>query len=183
MCGPHHCLGRGASTPNSEILRSLLQWRQNASLSKQRCAGFSAGSAIRFHKFVRHLGWTSPSLRADLIFRYTQVSRRMPAGFRSLGFQRWRERSPLHDCPRPAARWSGLSARPLRDRVPPCCRKPRRGSATVNPWPRIDRSSRSPRSPCAKTATWRPRAAVSPGQVEPDRILGTPFDGSWLSKT
>ena len=66
------CFGRGTSAPHSEILRSLLQWRQNASVSKQRCAGFSAGSAIRLHKFARHLGRTSPSLRAGLSFRYTQ---------------------------------------------------------------------------------------------------------------
>src|ERR1700737_3478165 len=67
-CLDHVCFGRGTSAPNFEILRSLLQWRQNASVSKQRCAGFSAGSAIRFHKFARHLGWTPPSLRASLIF-------------------------------------------------------------------------------------------------------------------
>ena len=66
----HHCPGRGTSTPDSEILRSLLQWRQNTSVSKQRYAGFSAGSAIRSHQFARHLGRTSPSLRAGLIFRY-----------------------------------------------------------------------------------------------------------------
>ena len=70
--GPRHCFGRGTSAPNSEILRSLLQWRQNTSVSKQRYAGVSAGSAIRSHQFARHLGRTSPSLRAGLIFRYTQ---------------------------------------------------------------------------------------------------------------
>ena len=74
--GPHHCLGRGTSALGSEIVRSLLQRRQNASVSKQGCAGFSAGSAIRFHKFARHLGWTSPPLRAGLIFRYTQPGER-----------------------------------------------------------------------------------------------------------
>jgi hypothetical protein len=41
--------------------------------TKQRYAGFSAGSAIRSHKFARHLGRTSPSLRPRLSFRYTQV--------------------------------------------------------------------------------------------------------------
>ena len=69
--GPRHCFGRGTSAPNSEILRSLLQWRQNTSVSKQRYAGFSAGSAIRFHQFARHLGRTSPSLRAALISVHT----------------------------------------------------------------------------------------------------------------
>jgi len=39
---------------------------QNTSVSKQRYAGFSAGSAIRSHQFARHLGRTSPSLRAGL---------------------------------------------------------------------------------------------------------------------
>jgi transposase InsO family protein len=57
-----------------KILRSVLPWRQNTSVSKQRCAGFSAGSAIRSHQFARHLRRTSPSLRAGLIFRYTRVS-------------------------------------------------------------------------------------------------------------
>ena len=73
--GPRHCFGRGTSAPNSEILRSLLQWRQNTSVSKQRYAGFSAGSAIRSHQFARRLGRTSPSLRAGLIFRCTHRPR------------------------------------------------------------------------------------------------------------
>ena len=33
VCGPHHCLGRGASAPNSAILCRLLQRRQNAFLT------------------------------------------------------------------------------------------------------------------------------------------------------
>jgi hypothetical protein len=45
-------------------------FRTHRSLNK-RYAEFSAGSAIRSHKFVCHLGRTSPSLRAGLIFRYT----------------------------------------------------------------------------------------------------------------
>ena len=53
--GSRHCFGRGTSAPNSEILRSLLQWRQNTSVSKQSYAGFSAGSAIRSHKFARSI--------------------------------------------------------------------------------------------------------------------------------
>ncbi|EKS41372.1 MULTISPECIES: hypothetical protein [Afipia] len=32
MCGPRHCLGRGASAPNSAILCTLLQRHQNASV-------------------------------------------------------------------------------------------------------------------------------------------------------
>jgi len=39
-----------------EKLCGLLQWRENASVSKQRCAGLSAGSAIRRHKSTRPLG-------------------------------------------------------------------------------------------------------------------------------
>jgi hypothetical protein len=71
--GPHHCLGRGTSAPGSEILRSLLQRRQNASVSKQGCAGLSAGSAIRCHKFTRPFGRTSSPLRSGLSFRYTRA--------------------------------------------------------------------------------------------------------------
>src|SRR5712671_3182054 len=41
-------------------------------LSKQGCAGFSAGSAIRRHKFSRSFGRTSSPLRSSLSFRYTQ---------------------------------------------------------------------------------------------------------------
>jgi hypothetical protein len=70
--GSRHCFGRGTSAPNFEILRSLLQWRQNTSVSKQRYARFSAGSAIRSHKFASHLGRASPSLSPGLSFRYTQ---------------------------------------------------------------------------------------------------------------
>ena len=40
--------------------------------SKQSYAGFSAGSAIRSHKFARHPGRASPSLPPGLSFRYTQ---------------------------------------------------------------------------------------------------------------
>jgi len=32
VCGPHHCLGRGASASGPKILRRLLQLRQNASI-------------------------------------------------------------------------------------------------------------------------------------------------------
>src|SRR6266566_369391 len=36
----------------------------------------SPGSAIRRHKFARHTGRTSSSIRSDLDFRYTQAPRR-----------------------------------------------------------------------------------------------------------
>jgi transposase InsO family protein len=50
------CLDHVTSAPNSEKLCGLLQWRENASVSKQRCAGLSAGSAIRRHKLTHPLG-------------------------------------------------------------------------------------------------------------------------------
>jgi hypothetical protein len=59
------------------ILKSSARYyngvRTHRSLNKD-----SAGSAIRLHKFARHLGRTSPSLRAGLIFRYTQVDAGAP---------------------------------------------------------------------------------------------------------
>jgi transposase InsO family protein len=61
-------LGQAHLRRISEILRSLLQWRQNTSVSRQRYAGFSAGSAIRSHKFARHPGRTSSPLWSDLRF-------------------------------------------------------------------------------------------------------------------
>src|SRR5450631_1324208 len=72
MCGPHHCLGRGASAPNAEIIRTLLQRHQNASIIEQRCAGYSSNSANRKHQITRHSRRTSPPLRPSLSFRYTQ---------------------------------------------------------------------------------------------------------------
>jgi hypothetical protein len=56
--GPHRCLGRGTSAPDSEILRRLLQRRQNASVIEQRRA-LSPGSAIQRHNFTRHPGRAS----------------------------------------------------------------------------------------------------------------------------
>jgi hypothetical protein len=72
--GPHHCPGRGTSASDSEKLCGLLQRRENASVIEQRCACLSPGSAIRRHKFARHTGRTSSSIRSDLDFRYTQAS-------------------------------------------------------------------------------------------------------------
>jgi Major Facilitator Superfamily len=59
---------------NSEILRRLLQLRQNASILEQGCAGFSPGSANRCDQFTRHPGRTSSPLRPRLSCRYTQVN-------------------------------------------------------------------------------------------------------------
>src|ERR1700682_4826979 len=72
MCGPHHCLGRGAFASGAEILRRLLQLRQNASILEQGCAGHSPNSANRKHQITRHPWRTSPPLRPSLSFRYTQ---------------------------------------------------------------------------------------------------------------
>ena len=81
MCGPHHCLGRDAFASGPEILRRLLQLRQNASILEQGCAGFSPGSANRCDQFTRHPGRTSSPLRPRLSCRYTQHLRRILRGY------------------------------------------------------------------------------------------------------
>src|SRR5450759_2886154 len=45
------------------------------SVIEQGCACLSPGSAIWRHKFARHTGRTSSSIRSDLDFRYTQGSK------------------------------------------------------------------------------------------------------------
>src|SRR6266481_7525054 len=42
--------------------------------SLKGCASLSPGSAIRRHKFARHTGRTSSSIRSDLDFRYTHLT-------------------------------------------------------------------------------------------------------------
>src|SRR5712671_6999550 len=74
--GPHHCPGRGTSASDSEKLCGLLQRRENASVIEQGCACRSPGSAIRRHKFARHTGRISSSIRSDLDFRYTHATAR-----------------------------------------------------------------------------------------------------------
>src|ERR1700682_6308070 len=76
MCGPHHCLGRDAFASGPEILRRLLQLRQNASILEQGCTSLSPDSANRKHQITRHPWRTSPPLRPSLSFRYTQVELR-----------------------------------------------------------------------------------------------------------
>jgi hypothetical protein len=73
--GPHHCLGRGTSAPDSNFLCRLLQLRQNASFIEQGCADFSSDSTDRNHSFTLDPRRASPSLRPDLSFRYTQAAR------------------------------------------------------------------------------------------------------------
>jgi hypothetical protein len=80
VCGPHHCLGRGASASGSEILWRLLQQGQNTPIIEQRCAGLSPNSANRKHQITRHHWRTSSSLRPGLgfrlaIFHYDQFHR------------------------------------------------------------------------------------------------------------
>jgi hypothetical protein len=69
--GPHHCLGRATSAPDSKIIRRLLQLRQNASVFAQGCADFSSDSSDRIHSFTPDPRRASPSLRPSLSFRYT----------------------------------------------------------------------------------------------------------------
>src|SRR5258708_33075645 len=73
VLGPRHCLRRGTFAPNSEILRRLLQLRQNASVFAQGRAGFSACSAIRHHNFKRPPWRTSLPILPGLGFRHTQA--------------------------------------------------------------------------------------------------------------
>jgi hypothetical protein len=68
VLGPRHCLGRGTFAQNSQILRRLLQQRQNASVFAQGRAGFPGCSAIRCDQFTRHPGRTSSPIRPCLSF-------------------------------------------------------------------------------------------------------------------
>src|ERR1700675_1256464 len=65
MCGAHHCLWRGTSAPDSEILSSALGLGQG-------CARFSPGSANRCGQVTCHPRRTSSPLRPSLSFWYTQ---------------------------------------------------------------------------------------------------------------
>src|SRR5258706_1304537 len=68
MSGPHHCLGRDSFASGPEILRRLLQLRQNASIIGQGCSGHSPNSANRKHQITRHPWRTSSPLWSDLRF-------------------------------------------------------------------------------------------------------------------
>jgi hypothetical protein len=72
---PHHCLGRETSALDSEKLCGLYNGVRTHRSLNQGCACLSPGSAIRRHKFARHTGRTSSSIRPDLDFRYIQVVR------------------------------------------------------------------------------------------------------------
>src|SRR6202022_3235991 len=69
--GPHHCLGRGTSAPESNFLCRSLQLRQNASVVAQGCADFSSDSTQRNHSLTPDPRRASPAL--GLSFRYTQL--------------------------------------------------------------------------------------------------------------
>jgi hypothetical protein len=78
--GPHHCLGRGTSAPDSNFLCGLLQFRQNASVVAQGCADFSSDSTVRNHSLTPDPRRPSPLLRPGLSFRYTQGPRKIAEG-------------------------------------------------------------------------------------------------------
>ena len=68
-----HHPGRSAFASDSKILCRLLQRRQNASVTEQRCAGLSPASADWNHSFTPDTRRASSPLRPGLSFRYTQV--------------------------------------------------------------------------------------------------------------
>src|SRR5712692_6936961 len=75
VLGPRYCFERGTSTPDSKIIRRLLQLRQNASVFAQGCADFSSDSSDRKRSFTPDPWWTSSPVLPNLGFRYTQVRR------------------------------------------------------------------------------------------------------------
>jgi hypothetical protein len=120
MCGPHHCTRRGTSAPGPEILRRLLQLRQNASILEQGCAGFSLGSANRCDQFTRHPWRTSSPLRPRLSFRYTHY-RRVIAGICSNSLVRNSENSPRTFVPPIPTKMPTKRTAVLQ--IPICCRE------------------------------------------------------------
>src|SRR6266849_10995734 len=55
VLGPRYCFERGTSTPDSKIIRRLLQLRQNASVFAQGCADFSSDSGPEAFVHTRSL--------------------------------------------------------------------------------------------------------------------------------
>jgi hypothetical protein len=69
------------------ILKSyarLLQRRQNASVTEQRCAGLSPASADWNHLFKRDTRRASSPLRPGLSFRYTQLRKFCRINFQNI---------------------------------------------------------------------------------------------------
>jgi hypothetical protein len=92
--GPRHRLGRSTFAPSSEILRRLLQLRQDASVFAQGYAGFSACSAIRAHNFTCPRWRTSPSILPGLRFS-------VHTGFSFIGNARSLPSRPFRRLPSP----------------------------------------------------------------------------------
>jgi hypothetical protein len=65
---PCRCFRRGALTPNPEILRALLQWITDSSLSEQRRSSPSRDRAHRCPHLTADPWWTSPPILQNLVF-------------------------------------------------------------------------------------------------------------------
>ena len=68
MPGPDHCLRRGASAPDSALLRELLQQSSDAPVTQQRRAGASSDSAPWRPKVISCSRWTTSPIRPNLVF-------------------------------------------------------------------------------------------------------------------
>ena len=68
MPGPDHCLRRGASAPDSALLRELLQQSSDAPVTQQRRAGASSDSSPRRPKVTSCSRWTTSPIRPNLVF-------------------------------------------------------------------------------------------------------------------
>ena len=86
MPGPDHCLRRGASAPDSALLRELLQQSSDAPVTQQRRAGASSDSAPWRPKVTSCSRWTTSPIRPNLVFG-TDRSRGAPAPIRRLKVQ------------------------------------------------------------------------------------------------
>src|SRR5258708_27424337 len=92
---------------------ALPNGRQNASVVAQGCADLSFGSANRPPKFARYLGWTSSSIRSDLVFGTHRDSRGFTTSeigelFRSDHPQSLRNRVLVAEGPEHYAIWKHL---------------------------------------------------------------------------
>ena len=68
MPGPDHCLRRGASAPDSALLRELLQQSSDAPVTQQRRAGASSDSAPWRPKVTSCSRWTTSPIHPNLVF-------------------------------------------------------------------------------------------------------------------
>ena len=129
MPGPDHCLRRGASAPDSALLRELLQQSSDAPVTQQRRAGASSDSAPWRPKVTSCPRWTASPIRPNLVFgtdRPAGSSSRFPVGaddVRPHPVITWSSspRSARHACPgsgRRPARWRLAGAN---RRLSPAC--------------------------------------------------------------